>query len=65
MEVSLGMGANGADFRRFFADDDMAAVGALPNGVSLSREYQAAFDVGDQFAVAGFVFFFDFAYFFK
>lgn len=33
LEVSLGMSTNGANFGSFFADDNMAAVGALPNGV--------------------------------
>ena len=51
----------GAYFGRLFADDDMTAVGALPNDISIFGEYKAALNVGDQLAIALFMLFFDFA----
>ena len=53
------MVADGAHVRRGGADDDVAAVGALPDAVAVAGEDEAAFDVGEEFAVALFVFLFD------
>lgn len=33
------MVANGADFGSLFADDDVAAVGTLPDGFAVFREH--------------------------
>ena len=49
--------ADGADFGGLFANDDVAAVGALPNGIAVTGEDQAAFDVGQELLVALFVLF--------
>ncbi len=57
--------ADRADGRSLLADDDMAAVRALPNHVAVAREDEAFFDVLQQLAVAFFVFLFDFADHFK
>ena len=39
------MVANGAHERRLFADNDMAAVNAFPDGVALFGEYEPVFDI--------------------
>ena len=64
-EVCLGMIANRANLGSTLANVDMAAVAALPNHVALAGEYQAVFDVGQQFAVALFVLFFNGTYLLK
>ena len=53
------MGADGANSGCLFADDDVAAVTALPYCIAVFREDELAFDVGEQFAIAVFVSFFD------
>ena len=46
LKICLRMRADGAHVGRFFADDDMPAVGALPDGVAVLAEYQVVFHVG-------------------
>ena len=53
--------ADRADFRGFLADDDVTAVGALPDHVAFAGEDEAFLDVGKELAIAFFVFFFDLA----
>ena len=53
------MVADGADFGSLGSDDYVAAVGALPDYVAVAGEDQAVFDVGEEFAIALFVFFLD------
>ena len=45
------MVANGALVGCLLADDDMAAVGALPDAVALAREDHLVLDVLQQFAI--------------
>ena len=59
MEIGLRMIADRAGLRRGLADDDMAAVGTLPDLVALPGEDQAVFDIFQQLAIAGLVGFFD------
>ena len=59
LEEGLRMGADGANSGRLFADDDVAAVTALPYCIAVFREDELAFDIGEQFAIAVFVSFFD------
>ena len=56
------MVADGADVRGGRPDNDMPTIGALPDAVAVAGEDEAAFDVGEEFAVALFVFFLDSAY---
>ena len=56
------MNANGTQFGCLLADDDVAAVRALPDNVSVARENDVAFDVVQQLAVAFFVMLFDGSY---
>ena len=53
------MVANRAYFGRFFADDDVTAVGALPNHVVVAGENKATLNVGQQFFVALLMVFFN------
>ena len=53
------MVANRAYFGRFFANDDVTAVGALPNHVVVAGENKATLNVGQQFFVALLVVFFN------
>src|SRR5699024_6177397 len=65
LEIGLRMCANRANIGRFFADYDVAAVRALPNGVAVFREDQTALDVGEQLSVSFLVHFFNLADFLK
>jgi len=51
--------AHRADVRRGGADDDVPTVRALPDAVAVAGEDEAAFDVGEELAVALFVFLLD------
>ena len=55
LEVALGVVTDGADFGGGGADDDVAAVGALPDGVAFFGEDHFVFDVLEELAVALFV----------
>ena len=57
--------ANGADFGSVLAHHDVTAVEALPNSVAFAAEYQLAFYVSKEFAVAFFVFAFNGCHEFK
>ena len=59
MEICLRMCANGANLGRFFANHNVAAVGALPYRVAVFREYQIALDVLEQLFVAFLMLFFN------
>ena len=56
------MVANGALFGSSLADNNMAAVGALPNAITFTREDNLILDVLEQFAVTLFVVFLDLCY---
>ena len=45
LEVALWMVADGADFGCLWSDDDVSAVGALPDGIAVLGEYFAIADV--------------------
>ena len=62
LEVSLWVLAHWAHSRSFFANNDVSAVRTFPHHVSIAREYEFALNVSEQFAIAFFVFFFDFAH---
>ena len=51
LEISLGMCANGAYFRSLLANNNVAAVRALPDHVAITREDQTALNVSEQLAV--------------
>ena len=53
------MVADGADVRSLGADHDVAAVGALPDGVAVTREHQTILNVRQKFSVPLLVLFFD------
>ena len=55
----MGMRADGAELGRVFADDDMSAVGALPNRVAVLGKYQPVFHVGKQLFIPFLVFLLD------
>ena len=61
MEIRFGMLAHRTDIRRFFANNNVSAVAAVPNLITIAGEHQSALNVGKEFAVALFVFFFDLA----
>ena len=65
LEVALRMVAHGTHFRRLLADDDMSAVAALPDDITLAREHHSILDVLQQLAIAFLVMFLDGAYEFK
>ena len=65
MEVALRMVAGGTDLGSLLADDDMAAVAALPDHITLTREDHRILDVLQQLAIAFLVMFLDGAYEFK
>ena len=46
------MRADGAHLGSILADDDMAAVGALPDHVAVAGEHKAALNIRQQLAVA-------------
>ena len=56
------MGAHGAHFRGFFADVDVAAVGAFPHNDAGFLEHFFGFHIVQELAVAFFVHFFNFGY---
>ena len=56
------MVAHGANLRGLGADDDVAAVGALPDAVAVAGEDYALFDVGKELTIALLVLFLDGAY---
>ena len=64
-KVSLRVGAHGAHFGGFFADVDVAAVGAFPHNDTGFFEHFLGFHIVQELAVAFFVHFFDFAYSFN
>ena len=45
LEVALRMVARWAHLGRFFTDDDMSAVAALPDDITLAREHNGILDV--------------------
>ena len=53
------MVANRADLRGFFANNDVAAVGALPDAVAVAGENETFLDVVEELAVTLFVFLLD------
>ena len=55
------MRTNRADFRRFLTDDNMAAVGALPDHIAVSGKDQSLFHVLKQSEVAGLMLLLDLA----
>ena len=59
------MRADGAHLGSILADDDMAAVGALPDHVAVAGEHKAALNIRQQLAVAVFVLTLDLSHFFK
>ena len=59
------MAADGADFGRLLADADVAAVGALPNHVSVAGENKTSVYVGKQLFITLLVGLFDFAHLFE
>lgn len=65
MEVALRMCAYRTDLRRFFSDDDMSAVGALPDHVAFLGKNKSAVDVGDQLTITLLMLLFDFSNGFK
>ena len=65
LEVALRMVAGGTDLGSLLADDDMAAVAALPDHITLAREHHSILDVLQQLAIAFLVMFLDGAYEFK
>ena len=65
LEVALRMVAGGTDLGSLLADDDMAAVAALPDHIAFAREYNSILDVLQQLAIAFLVMFLDGAYEFK
>ena len=62
LEVALGVVTDGADRGSFLADDDVAAVGALPDAVALAGEHDGVLDVLEELAVALLVLFLDLAH---
>ena len=52
LEVALRMVADRANVRGLRADDDVAAVAALPDAIALAGEDEAFLDVGQELAVA-------------
>lgn len=52
LEITLGMLADRAELRSLLAYDDVSAIRALPNGILISLEYNAALNIGQQFPVA-------------
>jgi len=59
------MVAGGTDLGSLLADDDMAAVAALPDDITLARKDHRILDVLQQLAIAFLVMFLDGAYEFK
>ena len=59
------MFADWADFWRRIANMNVATVAALPNRYAITLEYDALFDVFEDFLVAFFVFGFNLANFFE
>lgn len=57
LEVSLSVVANWADARSLFSDYNVSAVRALPDAVSVLREYHLVLNVFQKLAVALFVMF--------
>ena len=45
LEETLWVIANGAKFGRILANNDMATVAALPDGVAIAREYHTILNV--------------------
>ena len=62
MEISLCVVANGTLFRSSLADNDMAAVGALPDAITFAREDNLILDVLEEFTVTLLVVFLDLCY---
>ena len=62
LEVALRVVTDGADGGSLLADDDVAAVGALPDAVALAGEDNAVLDVLQELAVALFVLLLDLAH---
>ena len=65
LEVALRMVAGGTDLGSLLADDDMAAVAALPDHITLAREHHSILDVLQQLAIAFLVMLLDSAHEFK
>ena len=65
MEEGLGVVAHRAYLGSLLADDDVAAVGALPHHIAFAREDEAVLDVLQELQVAGFVSLFNLAHQFK
>ena len=59
------MRADGAHLGSILADDDMAAVGALPDHVAVAGEHKAALNIRQQLAVAVFVLTLELSHFFN
>ena len=45
LKITLRMVAHRADFRSLGSDNDMSAIGALPNNIPITREHQAALNI--------------------
>ena len=65
LEVALRMVTHWTHLGSLLADDDMAAVAALPDHITLAREDHSILDVLQQLAIAFLVMFLDGAYEFK
>lgn len=65
LEVSLSVVANRADARSLFSNYNVSTVRALPDAVSVLREYHLVLNVFQKLAVALFVMFLNFSYAFE
>ena len=65
LEIALRMVTRGTHLGCLLADDDMAAVAALPDHITLAREHHSILDILQQLAIAFLVMFLDGAYEFK
>ena len=65
LEIALRMVAGRTNLWCLLADDDMSAIAALPDNITLAREHHSILDILQQLAIAFLVMFLDGAYEFK